>query len=55
MGIARDMNASEEDFSDRACPRQRFFVDARKCDDGDRSPGERGTARSPAELVVEEC
>ena len=33
---------------DTACSRERFFVGTRKTDDGERSPGVRGTTRSPA-------
>src|SRR5262245_13546832 len=45
---ARDFCAANEVRSDVRCPRQRFFVEARKRDDGDRPPGARGTERSPA-------
>src|SRR5262249_13038348 len=38
------------DYLGEGCPRQRFFVEGSKRDDGDRSPGARGTARPPLEL-----
>ena len=42
--------AAKEDRGDTACPRQRFFVEARKRDDGDRSPGVGGPQGPPLEL-----
>jgi len=33
--VRRDVNAPKENRKDTSCPRQRFFVEARKRDDGD--------------------
>src|SRR5437762_5971148 len=43
-----DMYALKKNWIETPCPRQRFFVEARKRDDGDHSAGARGTERSPA-------
>jgi len=38
----RNVDTSMEDLAGTACPRQRFFVEARKRDDGDAKEHRRG-------------